>query len=56
MTFVFELTNGWHIVTDDPGALDDFCNGEPAIRVEGRSGKVYHINRDRVICIQELAE
>jgi hypothetical protein len=56
VTLIFELTNGWHVATDDLGALDDFCNGELVIRVEGRSGKAYHLNRDRIVCVQEVVE
>jgi hypothetical protein len=56
MTLVIELANGWHIVTDCLDVLDDLCNGEPVIRVEGRNGKVYHVNRDHIVCVQEVEE
>ena len=52
-SYIVTLTNGWTVLSDDPEFLDDFCNGEPSILVRTNSRR-YHVNRDHVVCVQEV--
>ncbi|MBR6038755.1 MAG: hypothetical protein IKP53_08560 [Candidatus Methanomethylophilaceae archaeon] len=52
---IFQLTNGWTIITYDLGVLDDFYAGEPFVRVESADGKINHVSSRQVVCVQRVA-
>ncbi len=54
-SYIVVLTNGWQVLSDDPTFLDDFCNGEPTLTVR-TNNRTYHVNRDRIVCIQEVRQ
>jgi hypothetical protein len=54
-SYIVVLTNGWQVLSDDPTFLDDLCNGEPTLTVR-TNNRTYHVNRDRVVCIQEVRQ
>ena len=53
--YVITLVNGWTVVSSDGSFLYNLHNGDPAIRVVTH-GKVYHIPKTSIVCVQEADE